>query len=149
MTEDEARPVVLGGRFWSSGSVAYWVEVEGERIGVAVIDDLDDLAEGGNPMFDLRLAEVHRGQGLGVPVLRALTDLVFERWPDVTRFEGYTRDDNLAMRATFRGAGWVKEAFHREAWPVTGASRKIGGRLHDRPRRLGLGPRTTILWDDL
>lgn len=40
--------------------------------------------------------------------------------PDVTRFEGQTREDNLAMRRIFVSCGWVKETHYREAWPVEG-----------------------------
>ena len=87
---------MLGGRFWSDDSVGFWVEADGERIGVAVVDDLEDVTDGGSPVFDLRLVEARRGRGLGVPVLRALTELVFTRWPDVTRFEGH------AARTTWR-----------------------------------------------
>jgi hypothetical protein len=90
---------VLGGRFWSDDAVGFWVHAHGVRIGIAVIDDLDDVAIGGNPVSDLRLAQAHRGRGFGVPVLRALTDLVFTRWPTVRRFEGHTR-----ARTTWRGA---------------------------------------------
>lgn len=39
---------------------------------------------------------------------------------DVDRFEGHTRDDNIAMRSTFIRAGWSKEAHYRRAWPVSG-----------------------------
>jgi RimJ/RimL family protein N-acetyltransferase len=81
VTEAQAREVVLGGRFWSDDSRGFWVDADGARIDIAVIDDLADVAHGGNPMFDVRLAEAHRGRGFGVPVLRALTELVFTRWP--------------------------------------------------------------------
>lgn len=39
---------------------------------------------------------------------------------DVDRFEGQTRDDNIAMRTTFVRAGWSKEAHYRRAWPTPG-----------------------------
>lgn len=120
-TEEQARETVLGGRYWTADALGLWVDADGARIGIAVIDDLADITHGGNPMFDVRLAEARRGRRLGVPMLRALIDLVFTRWPEITRFEGHTREDNLAMRATFRGARWVKEAYHREGWPVDGA----------------------------
>lgn len=55
-----------------------------------------------------------RGRGLGVVVLRALTAEVFERFPDVTRFEGQTRQDNVAMRKTMLRCGFLKEG-HRSA----------------------------------
>ena len=121
LTPEQARDSVLGGRFWSDDCVSFWVDADDRRIGIAVIDDLTDVASGGSPTFDLRFAEADRGRGLGGPVLHGLTEMVFVRWPDVARFEGHTREDNVAMRATFRSAGWLKEAFHRDAWPLDGA----------------------------
>lgn len=106
------------GRFRGAGSATFWIHTDDEGpLGIVTLDDLDDL-DGGSPLFDLRLAECHRGRGLGATILRAVTDHVFRTYPDVNRFEGTTREDNLAMRATFRRAGWVKEAHYREAWPV-------------------------------
>jgi RimJ/RimL family protein N-acetyltransferase len=148
-TREQAREVVVGGRLWSADSVGFWVEADGTHIGIAVIDDLTDVADGGNPVFDLRLAEAQRGRGLGVPVLRALTDLVFTRWPDVSRVEGHTREDNAAMRATFRRAGWVKEAFHRDAWPVDGATPKASVAYAVLRRDWISGTTTPVPWDDL
>jgi len=147
-TEEQAREVVLGGRYWSADAVGLWVDADGERVGIAVIDDLTDVAQDGNPVFDVRLAEDHRGRDLGVPVLRGLTDLVFSRWPAITRFEGQTRDDNLAMRATFRRAGWVKEAYYRDGWPVHGAAPKSSVAYATLRRDWESGTITPVLWDD-
>jgi RimJ/RimL family protein N-acetyltransferase len=148
-TEEQAREAVLAGRFWSDDSLGLWIDADGKRIGIAVIDDLADVAAGGNPVFDLRLAEAFRGRGLGVPVLQGLTDLVFARWPNVSRFEGHTREDNLAMRATFRGAGWVKEAFYRDGWPVDGGPPKASVAYAKLRRDWKSGTTTPVLWDDL
>ncbi|WP_369008661.1 GNAT family N-acetyltransferase, partial [Proteus mirabilis] len=62
----------------------WWVWAGQERVGVVVLEDLTD----GAPLFDLRLADEHRGRGLGPAVLRGLTRLVFETYPEVDRFEG-------------------------------------------------------------
>jgi len=77
----------------------------GRRVGLAVLEDLDEIEDGGDPLFDLRLAESFRGRGLGVPVLRELTAMVFNRFPTVARFEGQTREDNVAMRKLMLRAG--------------------------------------------
>lgn len=84
------------------------------RVGLGILQDLED----DTPLVDLRLAEACRGSGLGVPALRALTDELFTMLPEVRRFEGTTRIDNLAMRRTFDRAGWTQEAHYREAWPI-------------------------------
>ncbi len=44
---------------------------------MVALDDLDD----GAPLIDVRLAERARGQGLGVPVVRALAGTVFAGYP--------------------------------------------------------------------
>lgn len=149
LTAEQAREVVLAGRFGSEDSVGFWIDADGERVGIAVVDDLEDIGDGGNPVFDLRLAEAHRHRGLAAPALRELTDLVFARWPSVGRFEGHTRDDNLAMRATFRRAGWVKEAYYREGWPVDGASPRSSVAYAVLRRDWENGTTTPLVWDDL
>lgn len=113
-TQDSARDVVAGGRFWSDESRGYWIEDGSRRIGLVVLDDLDE----DTPMFDLRLAEEFRGRGLGVQVLTALCTLVFGQFPEPVRFEGQTREDNIAMRKTFLRAGFLKEAHYRLGWPT-------------------------------
>lgn len=71
-------------------------------------------------MFDLRLAEEFRGLGLGVGILKEVTDWVFNKFPGLRGFEGQTREDNVPMRKAFTRAGWVKEAHYRQGWPVDG-----------------------------
>lgn len=148
-TPAQARDSVLDGHFRSDDSLGFWIDVDGERVGIAVVDDLEDVDDGGNPVFDLRLAQGHRGRGLGVPILLALTDLVFGRWPGIARFEGHTRDDNLAMRATFRRAGWVKEAHYRDGWPVEGAAPRASVAYAVLRRDWESGTTTAVPWDEL
>ncbi|WP_307844985.1 GNAT family N-acetyltransferase [Actinotalea solisilvae] len=114
VTPDVARERVDAGRFDGPDHAAWWVTTPDRgRVGLAVLSDLTD----GGPMVDLRLAEEHRGARLAAPALRALADVTFRTLPDVRRLEGTTREDNLAMRRAFVRAGFVQEAFHREAWP--------------------------------
>ncbi len=111
----EAR--IADGDFDGPEHAALWVEVAGSgRVGLVVLDDLEDPGV----LFDLRLAEAARGRGLGVLVVRALTDHVFGSYPHVTRVEAQTRDDNRAMRRVLVRAGFVKEAHYRDGWPVVG-----------------------------
>lgn len=97
-------------------SSSHWLRHE--ELGVLGYVRLEDLADD-TPVFDLRLATEFRGRGLGVACLQAVTDHVFMTMV-VDRFEGHTRDDNIAMRSTFTRAGWSKEANYRRAWPVSG-----------------------------
>lgn len=111
----DIRAKIENGRFWNEDTQGYWVVRGGHRIGMAA---LEDLREDDSPVFDLRLDESQRGQGVGVEVLRALCDLVFETMPNTLRFEGQTREDNIAMRKTFLRAGFLKEAHYRLGWPT-------------------------------
>jgi RimJ/RimL family protein N-acetyltransferase len=149
LTEAEAREAVARGRFWSDASAGFWIDADGERIGIATLDDLEELAGGGNPVFDLRLAEPHRGRGLGAPVLRELTALAFGRFPRIGRFEGHTREDNVPMRRTLLRAGFVKEAHYRDAWPVDGEPPKACVVYAILRRDWETGITTLVLWDDL
>jgi RimJ/RimL family protein N-acetyltransferase len=148
-TEAEVHEAVTKGRFWSDDSAGFWIDADGKRIGIATLDDLEELASGGNPVFDLRLAEPHRGRGLGAPVLRALTALAFARFPRIGRFEGHTREDNVLMRRTFLPAGFVKEAHYRDAWAVDGEPPKACVVYAILRRDWKAGATTRVTWDDL
>lgn len=114
-----------------------------------VLEDIEGIARGGAPLFDLRLGERFRGSGLGEPVVRALTDYVFEKYPTLRRFEGQTREDNIAMRKVFVRSGWVKEAHYRQAWPIAGAGPKASIAYGVLRRDWETGTITPVDWDDL
>ncbi|MDK1326567.1 GNAT family protein [Arthrobacter sp. zg-Y1143] len=118
-TAAQARDRVQQGHFWSTAAQGYWIQDGNQDLGLVVVEDPEDE----NPMFDLRLAEEHRGQGRGAGILRALCGLVFTGHAGSVRFEGQTREDNIAMRKTFLRAGFVKEAHYRQAWPTADGSR--------------------------
>jgi hypothetical protein len=50
--------------------------------------------------------------------IRLRGDLGALESPGIRRIEGTTRQDNQAMRRTFRKCGYVKEAHYRQAWPA-------------------------------
>lgn len=96
----------------------FWIDDGADgRVGVIRLHDLQDTTS----MVDLRLANAARGRGFGTAALRAATDLVFSCHSSVIRFEGQTREDNIAMRRVFERCGWVLEAYYRDGWPVEGA----------------------------
>jgi RimJ/RimL family protein N-acetyltransferase len=106
-TRTDLERKISEGAFGGPDHASFWAQSESEgRLGLVILEDLLDDA----PLFDLRLSSAARGRGLGVPILQALTTEVFQRWPNVNRFEGQTREDNIAMRKTFLRAGFIKEA---------------------------------------
>lgn len=113
-TQTELRALVDGGRYWNSESQGFWIMGNGDCLGMVVLEDLED----DTPMFDLRLAEAYRGQGLGTQILKELCTKVFNENPETVRFEGQTREDNIAMRKVFLKSGFLKEAHYRMGWPA-------------------------------
>ncbi len=149
VAEADARKRVEAGSYWSEESLGHWVEVDGERVGIVILEDVEDIEDGGAPLFDLRLAESARGRGLGAPVLRAFTSHVFTRYPELRRMEGQTRQDNIAMRKVFVRSGWVKEAHYREAWPVDGGEPQASVAYGILRRDWETGTTTPVDFDDL
>jgi RimJ/RimL family protein N-acetyltransferase len=133
------------GRFGDADHASYWIHSAQGRIGLVVLQDLTDNA----PLFDLRLATAHRGKGYGAEVLRALTAHVFTTLPAVNRFEGQTREDNIAMRTTFVRAGFVKEAHYRDGWPVESGPPLASVAYSILRRDWQTGTTTPVVWDDL
>ena len=118
-TKEDVLRSIGAGRYDGDDHATFWIEERDiGRIGVAILEDLTDNA----PLFDLRLGMAHRATGFGVLALRALTAQVFTSYPAVTRLEGNTRDDNIAMRKTFLRCGFLKEAHYRKAWPMVGGT---------------------------
>lgn len=137
---------IAEGGFGGPGHACYWVESASEgRIGLAILEGLEDDA----PMFDLRLASAARGHGLGESILKAFTTEVFKRWPNANRFEGQTREDNIAMRKTFLRSGFLKEAHYREGWPVTGGQPLASVAYAILRRDWETGQTTNFVWEDL
>lgn len=143
-SESAIRKRIADGHFDAPDHAAYWVHVDSECVGLVTLEDLQDNA----PLFDLRLATNHRGRGLGVPILKALTNEVMQRFPEVQRFEGQTREDNIAMRKTFLRAGWVKEAHYRDGWPVDGSAPVASVAYAVLRRDWESGVTTPVPWDD-
>lgn len=96
---------------------AFWIIEDGAKVGLVRLLDLDDVDDGGNPLFDLRVTAAARGRGVGEAAVRWLTTHIFTNY-GTNRIEGTTREDNHAMRRVFDKTGYVQEAHYREAWPA-------------------------------
>ena len=80
--------------------LTFWIRDRGKTVGMVRLFDLDDL-DVGSPLFDLRIAEGHRGRGLGRQAVHWLTDHLFTTFAMLHRIEATTRDENMAMQAVF------------------------------------------------
>lgn len=144
-SEDQVARDIDAGRHDGPRRVSLWVEhAEHGRIGMATLSNTGSLTA----TFDLRLVSRYRGRGLGAEILRALTAVVFEQYPAL-RFEGRTREDNLAMRKTFAAAGFVKEAHLRDSWLIEGGEALAVVVYAILRRDWAAGTTTTVPWDDL
>ncbi|MFJ6418352.1 GNAT family N-acetyltransferase [Paeniglutamicibacter sp. NPDC091659] len=142
----DIRTKIENGHYWNEDTQGYWAVKDQHHIGMAA---LQDLIEDDAPLFDLRLDEAQRGKGLGAEVLRALCDMVFESMPNVLRFEGQTREDNIAMRKTFLRAGFLKEAHYRLGWPTNEGGRVASIAYSILRQDWENGTVTQFEWEDL
>jgi RimJ/RimL family protein N-acetyltransferase len=94
---------------------AFWVVEHDERIGFIRLFDLED-ADDGSVQFDLRIAVLHRGRGIGRQAVAWLTRYLFETYPQLHRIEASTRADNDAMRRVLGQNGYRLEGLLRETW---------------------------------
>lgn len=94
---------------------SFWIRDAGVAVGLVRLLDLDDI-EDGSPLFDLRIAEGHRGRGLGVAAVKWLSDHLFIEFPALHRIEATTRSDNAAMISILDRSGYRREGVLREAW---------------------------------
>lgn len=97
--------------YYSDGRKTFWIILDNQKIGIIMIDDIDDSI----PLLDIRITEGARGKNIGTQSLLWVKDYLFGE-KDKIRIEGYTRADNLAMRKCFTKAGFVKEGYLRNAW---------------------------------
>ena len=131
--------------YTSDDCKTFWVILdEDTKVGQVRIYDLED----GTPLFDIRILSKYKGMGIGTSTVNWMVDYLFNNYSDKDRLEGYTRQDNYAMRSVFHKCGFVKEAHHRKAWPGE------DGRLYDAigygiiKEDWNNGQATHVLWED-
>lgn len=101
---------------------SFWIREGAVTVGLVRLMDLADL-EVGSPLFDLRIAEGHRGRGIGRRAVSWLTDYLFSTYSALHRIEATTRDDNAAMQSVFASCGYRLEGRFVEAWVNADGSR--------------------------
>ena len=111
LTTDQAAEVAVAG----DDVTSFWIRADGERIGLIRAFDLDDLDDG-SPLFDLRIAEGHRGRGVGRAAVTWLSTHLFTTYPELHRIEATTRHDNVAMQSVLAHCGYRLEGRLLETW---------------------------------
>lgn len=145
-TREQVEGWIGDGAFRDEDHDSFWVDqAELGRVGFFRLEDLSDP----DPVFDLRLDGRFRGRGLGAEVLRAATAHVYTTMPERNRFEGQTREDNIAMRRTFLRCGFLKEAHYRQGWPVEGGEPVASVAYGILRRDWETGTVTPFDWEDL
>jgi RimJ/RimL family protein N-acetyltransferase len=111
LSEHEAAHVRVAG----DDLAAFWIREAGAPIGLIRVFDLNDVDEG-SPVFDVRIAERHRGRGVGRAAVSWLTKHLFTSYAGLHRVEASTRADNMAMQAVLTRCGYRQEGRLVEAW---------------------------------
>lgn len=103
---------VAGGMFTGPLVATFWIVLdEVARAGIVRLYGMNEQFV----TLEIRLSDRYRGQGIGRVAIQMLTNHVFTSMPEKIRMEGFTRQDNLAMRRVFRHCGYVMEAHFRKA----------------------------------
>lgn len=115
-TEESVQTLIDKGFFSGAGVKTFFVRREEKAIGLLRLFDLEDPTA----LFDIRMKGLERREGYGFLAVKWLTSYTFVNYPDVMRIEGHTRADNIGMRKLFHKCDYVKESYHRKAWPQAG-----------------------------
>ena len=117
LSEAKVHEMLETGEFTGRNHECFWIsQLPARKIGLLRLFDLHDIADGGYPLFDLRMRSFCRGKGIGRLAVQWLTSYLFEKYQSLERIVGTTRADNLPMRKIFRHCGFVKEGHFRRAW---------------------------------
>jgi RimJ/RimL family protein N-acetyltransferase len=104
------------GFYTRDGNRTFWIDFQDDKIGLIRLFDLEDPT----CLFDIRIKREYCGKGRGSESVEWISQFAFTHYSHMIRIEGHTRHDNLPMRKTFSKTGFVKEAYHRKAWPQSG-----------------------------
>jgi RimJ/RimL family protein N-acetyltransferase len=123
LTQEKILEMIDEGVFDGSNNESFWIlDCVREKIGFIRIFDLEDISDG-YPLFDLRIRNKYRGQGVGTAAVQWLTKYLFEKYPQLERIAGTTRADNIAMRKIFISNRYAKEGHYRKDWTAADGKR--------------------------
>lgn len=118
LSKDSVRKLIKEGYFNNSETECFLISYNSSIVGLIKIFDLDDIDDG-YPMFDLRISNGFRGNGIGTKAVKWLTDYLFSKYENLQSIVGTTRMDNKAMRNIFKKNLFVKEGHFRSDWECT------------------------------
>lgn len=145
-TREQVQASISEGAYRDEDNDSFWVDhADHGRVAFFRLEDLSEET----PLFDLRVDGQFRNRALGEQILRTATHHVFTTMQSVNRFEGQTREDNIAMRKTFLRCGWIKEAHYRESWPTDSGTLLASVAYGILRRDWETGNTTTFEWEDL
>ncbi|TFB13032.1 N-acetyltransferase [Filobacillus milosensis] len=99
--------------WYESDKESFWVEENGEKIGLIIISDISDTIP---LLYDIRLVNKVRGKRYGEICVKWAADYIFKSSEEKIRIESYTRYDNLPMRKVFYKCNFQKEGYLRNSW---------------------------------
>lgn len=70
------------------------------------------------PSFDIRVAQDHRGRGIGQNMLLQGIKAIFQEFDQIRRIVCETRFDNLGMQKALEKVGFRKEAVYLKEWKI-------------------------------
>ena len=118
--KDILRMIAEEEKYFHKDQRNFWViNQDKQEIGLIELYDLSDLS----PMFSIRLKTKYRNHGHGKVILEWLCDYFCKEYPDKSRLEAQTREDNKPMQKLFNKCFFVKEAYYRQAWPLKDGTR--------------------------
>ncbi|WP_339216152.1 GNAT family N-acetyltransferase [Solibacillus sp. FSL W8-0372] len=85
--------------YYEDGRETFWILVDHEKVGLLIIDDIDDSI----PLFDIRLTPQPRGKGAGTQTLRWLQNYLFGEKGKI-RIEAYTNEGGTVFDSVLYAA---------------------------------------------
>jgi RimJ/RimL family protein N-acetyltransferase len=115
LSYSDARSLIVSD---SSKQLLYWIIDNSNTVGLLRVLDIEDVFDGA-PMLDVRIAEKHRGEGIGTEAVRWIVRTMFHEFEALHRIEASTREDNISMQRILAKAGFLLEGRLRRSWKLS------------------------------
>lgn len=94
--------------------IRYIIEVDGKRIGMATLQDIDWKNRKASHGIKLTMGEEFRGKGYGTDTVKTIMKYAFEEL-QLNRLYGSILEYNIASRKLYEKCGWKVEGIYRES----------------------------------